>query len=56
MDTLIASLLGGAVVVMIVAVAAVLVARFAMNGTDSGDRAAVLQGVATVIRAIRGKR
>ncbi|MER5757556.1 hypothetical protein [Streptomyces sp. NPDC002088] len=41
---------------LIVAVAAVLVARFALSGTASEHRAAVLSAVAEIIRAIHGKR
>lgn len=42
--------LGG---LLIVAVTTVLVVRIALNGTRSGDRAAILHAVAHLIRAIR---
>lgn len=41
---------------LIVAAAAVVVARSALNNTDSEDRAGVLHAVADIIRAVRGKR
>ncbi|MFE4959995.1 hypothetical protein ACFRCW_39990 [Streptomyces sp. NPDC056653] len=56
MNPELAWLIGIVAVVIIVAVAAVLVARFALSGTQSKHRAAVLSGVAEVVRAIRGKR
>ncbi|WP_344407136.1 hypothetical protein [Streptomyces longisporus] len=40
----------------VVAVAAVLLARFALRGTASEHRAAVLGAVADVVRAVRGRR
>ncbi|MET7495649.1 hypothetical protein [Streptomyces sp900116325] len=54
MNPELAWLIGIVAVVIIVAVAAV--ARFALSGTQSEHRAAVLSGVAEVVRAIRGKR
>lgn len=41
--------------VLIVAATAVLVAWLAIIGTESRDRAAVLNAVASIIRAIRGR-
>lgn len=42
--------------VLVVAVAAVLIAAVSMKGTASWDRAGVLEAIADVIRAVRGKR
>lgn len=42
-------------VVLVTAVTAVLMVRLALTGTDSGDRAAVLNAIAGIIRAIRGQ-
>jgi hypothetical protein len=42
-------------VVLITAVAALLVVRLALIGTHSRDRAAVLDAIAGIIRAIRGR-
>ena len=56
MDPLLASLVVEVALVLIVAAAAVLVARYALNGADSEHRAAVLSAVAEIVRAIRGKR
>ncbi|WP_420034317.1 hypothetical protein ACN2WE_18880 [Streptomyces sp. cg28] len=41
---------------LVVAVAAVRVARLAMDGTGPGERAAVLRAAAEVVRAVRGGR
>lgn len=43
-------------VLLIVACAAVLVVRSALDGADSKDRARILGAVAEVVRALRGKR
>ncbi|GAA4797164.1 hypothetical protein [Streptomyces ziwulingensis] len=56
MDPVLAAALCGVLILLIVAVAAVLIARSALNGTDSADRAGVLTAVAEVVRAIRGRR
>ncbi|MGW1537853.1 hypothetical protein [Streptomyces aureus] len=56
MDPMLAATVAAVAVTLIVAVATVLVARFALNGTDSADRATVLRAAAAVILAIRGKR
>ncbi|MDX3715791.1 MULTISPECIES: hypothetical protein [Streptomyces] len=56
MDSLLAGALTALAMVVIVAAAAVLITHFAMKGADSRHRAAVLESVAEVIRAIRGKR
>ncbi|MCX5318128.1 hypothetical protein [Streptomyces sp. NBC_00154] len=56
MDPALAAALTIVAGLLIVAVAAVLVTRFALNGTTSADRASVLTAVAELIRAIRGKR
>ncbi len=51
MEPLLLSVLMSAGVVLIGAVTAVLVVRLALTGTESGDRAAVLNAVASIIRA-----
>ncbi|MFF3709407.1 hypothetical protein [Streptomyces phaeochromogenes] len=56
MDPLVVAVLASVGTVLIVAVAAVLVVRFVITGTDSQHRARVLTSAAEVIRAIRGKR
>ncbi|MFH8573777.1 hypothetical protein [Streptomyces sp. NPDC017993] len=56
MDPMMAGMLTALSVVTIVAAAAVLITHFAVKGTESRHRAVVLEGVAAVIRAIRGKR
>ena len=43
-------------VVLIIATATVVIARYALNGTASEHRAAVLSAVAEIARAIRGRR
>lgn len=55
MEPLLLTALISAGVVLIAAAAAVLVARLALTGTESRDRAAVLNAVADIIRAIRGR-
>lgn len=56
MDPMLAAVVTAVAIMLIVAVAAVLVARYALADTDSVHRARVLTAVADVIRAIRGKR
>lgn len=53
MEPLLLTALIAAGVVLITAVTAVLVVRLALAGTESRDRAAVLNAVAAIIRAIR---
>jgi hypothetical protein len=55
MEPLLLTALMPAAIVLIAAVTAVLVVRLALTGTESGDRAAVLHAVASIIRAIRGR-
>lgn len=55
MEPLLLTVLMSAGVVLIAAVTAVLVVRLALTGTQSADRAAVLNAVASIIRAIRGR-
>jgi hypothetical protein len=55
MEPLLLTALTAAGVVLTTAITAVLVVRFALVGTQSQDRAAVLNAVAAIIRAIRGK-
>jgi hypothetical protein len=55
MEPLLLTALMSAGVVLVAAVTAVLVVRLALTGTESGDRAAVLNAVASIIRAIRGR-
>jgi hypothetical protein len=55
-DPLLLAALCGLVILLIVAVTAVLIARYALDGTDSRDRARVLTALAEVVRALRGKR
>ncbi|GGK29347.1 hypothetical protein GCM10011583_71590 [Streptomyces camponoticapitis] len=56
MDPVIASAWAGVAAVVVLATAAVLVTYVAVKGTDSRHRAAVLRGVAEIIRALRGRR
>ncbi|MEU2502894.1 hypothetical protein [Streptomyces sp. NRRL S-1314] len=56
MDPMLAAMLITLATVMIVATAAVMIAHFAVKGTDSSHRAAVLESVAKIVWAIRGKR
>ncbi|MGW4380198.1 hypothetical protein [Kitasatospora sp. NPDC004531] len=56
MDPVLGALLATVVVTLILAVAAVLVVRFAVGGTDGRTRAAILKAAAEVVRAIRGRR
>ncbi|MFE5370906.1 hypothetical protein [Streptomyces mirabilis] len=56
MDPFIVGMLAGLAMRSIVAAAAVLITRHAIKDTESRDRAAVLEGVGTIIRSIRGKR
>jgi hypothetical protein len=55
MEPLLLTALIPAGVVLIVAATAVLIVRLALAGTESGDRAAVLNAVADIIRAIRSR-
>lgn len=55
MEPLLLATLTATGVVLITAITAVLVVRLALTGTESKDRAAVLNAVAAVIRAIRGR-
>ena len=55
MDPLLLAVLVPAGVVLTTAAAAVLAVRLALTGTESRDRAAVLNAVADIIRAIRGR-
>ena len=55
MEPLLLPVLISAGIVLFTAVTAVLVVRLALTGTESGDRAAVLTAVASIIRAIRGR-
>ena len=54
MEPLLLVVLVSAGVVLITATAAVLLVRLALTGTESRDRAAVLNAVAGIIRAVRG--
>ncbi|MGW2182798.1 hypothetical protein ACWCXX_32910 [Streptomyces sp. NPDC001732] len=56
MDPMQAVALAVLAVTLIVAVAAVLLARYALADTDSAHKARVLVALAEVIRAIRGRR
>ncbi|MEV4569076.1 hypothetical protein AB0K12_35345 [Nonomuraea sp. NPDC049419] len=55
-DPLVMIAMVAAVIVLIIAVTAIIIVRFALDGTASSDRARVLNGVARIIRAIRGRR
>jgi hypothetical protein len=55
MEPLLLTVLISAGVALIAAVTAVLLVRLALTGTESSDRAAVLNAVADIIRAIRGR-
>ncbi|GAA3807623.1 hypothetical protein ACFS5L_28290 [Streptomyces phyllanthi] len=56
MDPVLVAAVCSVIVLLIVAVAAVLVVRSALDGTESKDRARILTAVAEVVRAVRGKR
>ncbi|MFE7531585.1 hypothetical protein ACFU7Y_38640 [Kitasatospora sp. NPDC057542] len=56
MDPVLGALIATVAVTLIIAVAAVLVVRFAVSGTEGRTRAAILTAAAEVIRAIRGRR
>ncbi|MCX4763781.1 hypothetical protein OG562_23000 [Streptomyces sp. NBC_01275] len=56
MDPVVSAALCTALTLLIVAAAAVLVVRSALDGTESKDRARILAAVAEVVRAVRGKR
>ncbi|MFF3859109.1 hypothetical protein [Streptomyces sp. NPDC002209] len=56
MDPMLAMALAVTAATLIVAVAAVLLARCALADTDSAHKARVLVALAEVIRAIRGRR
>lgn len=43
-------------ITLIVAIAAIFIVRLAVKGTDSADRASVLDSAAQVIRALRSKK
>jgi hypothetical protein len=55
MEPLLLTVLMPAGVVLITATAAVLLVHLALTGTDSRDRAAVLNAIASIIRAIKGR-
>ncbi|WP_197085343.1 hypothetical protein [Saccharothrix sp. ST-888] len=56
MNPIIAATLTALGTVTVIAAAAVLVVWLAMRGTDSRHRAAVIDSVAGLLRAIRGRR
>ncbi|MEW2622134.1 hypothetical protein [Streptomyces sp. NPDC048106] len=56
MDPLLLAAASALVTLLIIAAAAVLIVRSALTDTDSKDRASILEGVAEVVRALRGKR
>ncbi|MEU9554692.1 hypothetical protein [Streptomyces fumanus] len=56
MNPLLIAVLCGVVILLIIAWTAIVIARYALDGTDSEDRARVLTALAEVVRALRGKR
>jgi hypothetical protein len=46
----------GITILLIIAITAIVITRYALDGTDSKDKARVLTALAEVVRALRGKR